>query len=224
MIESAVHIRIIDLPGNSPDLAPMDLAELASLSESEVQRAAAMPPYAKARFIRMRSALREILGDRLGIEPAGVPITINAMGKPYILGSPVHFNISHTADMGLIAVGEKPVGIDIEKQTNRPNMRAIAQRIFHPEELKRIEQTDGVLRQKSFFEIWTRKEAAIKCIGGSVFQGREFSCVGSGHGLVHWENAEMGAVSWRDVNVSSRYAAAVAVQGGAGIRVNIQDI
>lgn len=84
-------------------------------------------------------------------------------GKPFLKNYPnFHYNISHTRNAIAIAVSEDVVGVDIEKL--RKAELQIADRFFTVAEQDYIkefkEKTD-----KRFYEIWTKKEAYIKCIG-----------------------------------------------------------
>ncbi len=79
--------------------------------------------------------------------------------KPFLLNSPLHFNISHSGHTVTSLFGTTPVGIDVEKiQANKledfPNL-------FTEGELKDI-TTGGMHR---FFYYWTRKEAVVKANG-----------------------------------------------------------
>ena len=52
-----------------------------------------------------------------GEEPP--PIAIAPRGKPYFLGSPWHFSISHTKGHVFCALADCPVGIDAEEDKSR---------------------------------------------------------------------------------------------------------
>lgn len=85
-------------------------------------------------------------------------------------------NISHSGDMVVCAVDDRPVGIDIEQI--RPIDLTVAKRICSVEELlylfghRPTEQdftytTDTEILAR-FFEIWTAKEAYGKCLGSGI--------------------------------------------------------
>ena len=80
-------------------------------------------------------------------------------GKPYIENCAYHFNISHSGDWLLLAVGDAPVGADIEKITKiRPKT---VEKFFSKIEQDRVEK-EG---KNAFFEIWTQKESYVKYTG-----------------------------------------------------------
>lgn len=88
---------------------------------------------------------------------------IGKYGKPYLLNyRDFQFNISHTKNALVVAVSDKSVGIDIEK-IKAVDFK-IAERFFVHEELSYIIENKD-LQNKRFFEVWTKKEAYIKCIG-----------------------------------------------------------
>lgn len=98
----------------------------------------------------------------LNVSEKDVKIKTDVYGKPYITGyEQWHFNITHTAGMIGIAVSDEPGGIDAEK-IRSADLR-IAKRFFTARENFRIENSEN--KDRSFFEIWTKKEAYLKYTG-----------------------------------------------------------
>lgn len=99
----------------------------------------------------------------LGIENNEITFLRNKYNKPYLENHPeFNFNISHTRNAIAVAISDKPIGIDIEKE--RKFDLKIAERFFTANEFKYITAT----REKQdihFYEIWTKKEAYIKWVG-----------------------------------------------------------
>ncbi len=86
------------------------------LSDDEIQTASRYVfEKDRHRFVRCRLALRKILGCYLGVHATAVEFSYSKYGKPFVDGSPVRFNISHSRDIALIAVtmGHE-IGVDIE--------------------------------------------------------------------------------------------------------------
>ena len=79
-------------------------------------------------------------------------------GKPYIDG--FEFSITHTGDTALIAISDKPVGIDAEKLAKRKYDSVLKR--FPERELTEIYDTNRFLRH------WVVKEAYIKMLGGTL--------------------------------------------------------
>ena len=85
-------------------------------------------------------------------------------GKPYIPDSDFYFSISHTKGYAAISYGNAPCGCDI--QVDKDVNLKIAERFFS------LKEQDAVLnineKQKTFFNIWCRKESAYK-LGGQNY-------------------------------------------------------
>jgi len=77
-------------------------------------------------------------------------------GKPH-LADGRHISISHSHQFSAIAIGDKPLGIDIEKE--RPKVHRIASRFLHSSELT-PNATDRMRTTQ-----WCIKEAAYKALG-----------------------------------------------------------
>ncbi|HYP56634.1 MAG TPA: hypothetical protein VEQ41_10110, partial [Solirubrobacterales bacterium] len=112
---SEVEVWRFDLDGDGAAEEP--------LSALERRRAAAIVrPLARRRWVAARAALRGVLGERLGREPAAVEIHTAPGGKPYLVDADdMRFSLSHSGDVALIALrrgGE--VGIDLERVGRRP--------------------------------------------------------------------------------------------------------
>ena len=98
-------------------------------------------------------------------------------GKPYLISHPsVHLSVSHSGDYWVCAIGDKPVGIDLQRHTDVRRM-ALARRFFHPDETTYLQETDCA----DFFRIWAAKESFVKCTGtGIAGQFAAFSVIRNG--------------------------------------------
>lgn len=91
-------------------------------------------------------------------------IAYNPHGKPYFLSNcEIFFNISHSSNYVVCTIGNRPVGIDIEKC--RKCRQNLAKRFFAPSETEWIEERDC---DERFTRIWTLKEAYGKAVGQGV--------------------------------------------------------
>lgn len=89
----------------------------------------------------------------------------NPWHKPYIEGKP-RFNLSHSGDYVICAVGESEIGCDIQNHSDvafKPDIGEIAKRVFHPAELKRFLAASA--REETFYDFWTLKESYMKALG-----------------------------------------------------------
>lgn len=115
-----------------------------------------------------RWALRGVLGCYLDTDPATVELRVAEGGKPMLAapGSPLRFNLSHSAGEALIAVAwEREVGVDIERIRPRGDLLALARRALEPAEAEAIAAMPAMDRSAAFHAAWTRREAIAKCLG-----------------------------------------------------------
>jgi 4'-phosphopantetheinyl transferase len=114
------------------------------LPAGERERAARMlRPLSRQRWVAARWALRSVLGECLGGDPATIELLVARRGKPRLADpdARLRFNLSHSGGLALVAVAwAREVGVDVE--------RIVPDR--HP---------------PSFYAAWTRHEALVKCHG-----------------------------------------------------------
>lgn len=80
-------------------------------------------------------------------------------GKPYFVGNPVHFSISHTPRHVFCALSDRPIGIDAEETDRQVNLK-LADKILSPAEKARFDGT-----REALLRLWVLKEAAAKYTG-----------------------------------------------------------
>lgn len=138
------------------------------LSPDERVRAASFlfPRHAE-HWISCRAALRRIVGDVLHVPPDEVPLLITPLGKP-VLAEPfefLHFSLSHCKDLALLALCvDGPVGVDVEPLARSVDLADCENTFCHPEEISAL-PTDPTARMLRLLELWTAKEALLKCLG-----------------------------------------------------------
>ena len=93
---------------------------------------------------------------------------LNDYGKPYVDKEGIYFNISHSKGRVACAVSDMPVGIDIEKVTekNDTDIKNFAKRYFVENEIKQLEEAG--YSTLAFYKIWTKKEAYTKMLGSAL--------------------------------------------------------
>ena len=124
----------------------------------------------RIRYKVMRTTVRMVLGNYLGIAPGDLEIAYSQYGKPYIsttsMKKDIHFNLSHAGDVGLIAVAtSRHIGVDLELVRQESSIESIAKRFFTPEEAGHLLSLPASLQPEAFFTCWTRKEAFVKARG-----------------------------------------------------------
>jgi 4'-phosphopantetheinyl transferase len=151
-----------------------DHAQLATLDGAERLRVGAYRQRAdRARFAAVRGALRRLLGVRLGVPPAMVPLQADVHGKPALRvpGPELVFNVSHSGNAGLIAIARAghiaDIGVDIE-QCRPVDALALAATAFSPAECTWLDACDDDERLDRFYALWTAREALAKATGVGI--------------------------------------------------------
>jgi phosphopantetheinyl transferase len=126
-------------------------------------------------FEKKREALRAVLARYVGLSPERIEFEELEHGKPILKPNQnphsLHFNLSHTQGIQLIAItrlGE--VGVDIERIRDVSRLEAMMERFYFPSERDRVHARSEQEKLKEFFTIWTAKEAWAKARGASVFR------------------------------------------------------
>jgi len=159
-----VHLWRTDLDAGAEDFP-------GALSSAEQARARQFKAVEhRRRYVHARTWLRQILGRYLRITPGEVALEIDGNGKPFIgeatNSAKLHFNLSHSANFGLLAVmtGHK-VGVDVQIESAKNDWPSIAARYFTVRELEHVRALPEKSQPAACVEIWTRKEAAGKALG-----------------------------------------------------------
>jgi 4'-phosphopantetheinyl transferase len=125
-------------------------------------------PVERKRALKRRAhqALDQLLGQYLGVEPASLEFGTEPNGKPFLAGGELSFNLSHSGELGLVAVARAlPVGVDVEHVREFRDSDRLARRICSPREYEHLQASpvpDELLR------LWVRKEAVVKASGEGV--------------------------------------------------------
>lgn len=105
------------------------------------------------------------------LEQAGIPSHLQVfskteLGKPFLAHFPkVHFSLSHSGHWSVCAVGDHPLGVDVELPRCTP---AIARRFFRPEEVECLWELPEPMITDQLNRLWTAKEAFVKALGGGL--------------------------------------------------------
>jgi 4'-phosphopantetheinyl transferase len=126
----------------------------------------------RLRTVAADDLARRMLAEGMQCPPEAVHFTYGENGKPSVIGA-YEVSISHSDDIVTVAIHEGPVGIDVERI--REVSPRLAKKYFCEDEnfyifgheakdsdFEHMASTDIRMR---FFEIWTAKEAYLKCIG-----------------------------------------------------------
>ena len=117
----------------------------------------------------LKRAIAEYTGDRENAGALVSGIKTGENGKPYIDGFD-HFSISHSGKAWAVLFDGCECGLDIQYE-KKSDILSVARRWYNPIDAKAVEnamETGESEGAKTFFRLWTRREALIKAIGGSV--------------------------------------------------------
>jgi len=121
----------------------------------------------KHRFIICRSFLKLILSEHTGLKTSELTLEKDAHKKPFLSShASVFFNVAHSAEYGLIAIGNSPIGVDVEKVNHDWDYSVTAPFIFGKSEINKLANADDKI--SLFFKYWTRKEAIVKATGKGI--------------------------------------------------------
>lgn len=176
------------------------------LTRQELTRfEAILVPAARVRRMAARLGVRVLLASYLGIDPREVEIAYGPNGRPELVGGQglvgghgLSFNLSHTADLAVFAVGRRrAVGVDIEALARRAPSAGLIARTLNPGESARVMRVSGQPRTEAFLRYWTIKEACAKALGaGLAFDFRDIAVKGRA-ARPRLELADGAAEQWR---------------------------
>jgi 4'-phosphopantetheinyl transferase len=120
----------------------------------------------RSRYVAGRAVLRMILGRYLAVHPAEVSFCYGRYGKPLVEGTDLSFNMSKSAGYAVYAVTRnRRIGVDVEQIREIAEIEQIGRQFFSEPEYELLCARPRSMKQKTFFECWTRKEALVKSVG-----------------------------------------------------------
>jgi 4'-phosphopantetheinyl transferase len=134
-----------------------------------------------ARFAASRAWLRLVLCCYLDAEPAGLSFAPGPDRRPALAGEhagTLHFSLSRSAGLALLAVSRSPVGADLELLSPRAGLADLVDARFAPAEAACIASGCGGSPLRGFYRHWTAKEAYLKATGAGLggLPGTELVC------------------------------------------------
>jgi len=141
-----------------------------ALSDTELQRADRFATeYDQAQF-KQRRAFRRFCGATMlgSAQPLSqIVFQETENGRPYLTDRPdVWFSFS-SCRFGFLGAWSSThgIGVDLEDKTKDLEAAELARRFFSEAEANAVEGVGGRVRLRTFFQLWSLKEAALKSIG-----------------------------------------------------------
>lgn len=167
--EGEIHLWRLNLENLSPERQEKDRH---LLSDDENERAAKFKR-GMDDYINSRIFMRNCLSRYLAGLPQDLIFDRTPYGKPFLRGSDLQFNLSHSRQWVVIAIAKQcDLGIDVESISDRRSILNIAQHYFHADEIAQLEKIKQEEDQKEyFFQLWTLKESFLKALGTGISTG-----------------------------------------------------
>jgi 4'-phosphopantetheinyl transferase len=160
------HVWVLEM---AIDRVPAD-GDRSLLSHDE--RASAdrfVRPEDRTRYIRSHVALRRVLAEYVGCPPHDLQFERTPEGKPYLTGSDVHFNLSHSGRYAVVGVcTASAIGVDVEEIRVIADCHDLALKYFAPHEAAWMSDGSDDEQLERFYRLWTIKEALVKATGVGV--------------------------------------------------------
>jgi 4'-phosphopantetheinyl transferase len=152
--------------------------------------------------------VRSVLVQNFKIRNQDIVFGWSKKGKPYLKNQPaIQFNTSHSKQWVVIAVSQKPIGVDVEKI--RPIKIDLAKRFFSDIEFDQFINKKGKARQAYFFDLWTLKESYLKALGKGLTKSlRSFSVINE-NGRFNLLNNKKPKVYFKQYTMDKAYALSV---------------
>lgn len=144
------------------------------LSQEEQSRAGGMTPILARRFTVARGILRSLLSGFTGTAAEKLRFMYGTSGKPSLADHDIHFNVSHSAELGLFAFApDRAVGVDVENERPVRRLLDVAQRFMSEDEIRSLAATAPEERDTAFLKSWVVREARLKAEGKGVWSTSE---------------------------------------------------
>jgi 4'-phosphopantetheinyl transferase len=176
--EDALHLWQLDL---NDAVGWDDTAALRALSDAQRGRLDRLHmALHRQRYLRAQFGCRVVLAGYLSLCAADVRYRHGAGGKPELaddlpggaLG--LRFNLTTADDLAVVAVSRRlPVGVDSERLRPRPDIQAVARRMFTPDTLHALIALPEQERLPAFYRHWTALESRVKADGRGLARHRE---------------------------------------------------
>jgi 4'-phosphopantetheinyl transferase len=195
------------IPEAAAILTPQEKSRMESFAQADDRN----------RFLCARSALRRTLSRYLGIGPRDIRFDASENNKPFLALSPAgpggpEFNLSHSGAWVLIAVGDGPVGVDVEALRSGLEWLKIAKEFFPARLVEEILANPPERRMQAFFLAWTRLEAYLKGLGTGLAERASEYIIGFDTVItnIHPEGSLRESWRVRNLDLDPDHAAALA--------------
>ena len=195
--DHSVHLWLLQTDALAPEWLEQ---RLPLLSPDERERADRFKR-GRSGFIASRLLLRSVLGRYLQRAPESLVFARSPQGKPQLSDAELGFNLSHSGNYALLALGQfDHLGVDLEQLNKARDLMAIAEHFFAPSELEWLKTLTGEAQTCGFYRLWTLKEATFKALGTGISTGLDKLCFSLQGEQIHLDSApelRMDSRNWQ---------------------------
>lgn len=165
------------------------------------------------RFIICRSLLKILLAEETGLQIEEIQIKKHSNHKPYLpVDLSLFFNIAHSGNYAIIAIGNCDLGVDIEHINYDFDFTEILPNVFSEIETDLITSSNN--KTAMFYKLWTRKEAIVKATGQGINENLiHIPTTDGSHKLRPSLVSNYKNIRVYSVNLNENYIASLAVSG-----------
>lgn len=124
-------------------------------------------------YIVAHGFCRLILSRYVKQQPHEIQYGQEQKHKPIVVLKPdsptVHFNLSHAGKVAVVAVSNRPVGIDVEWMDASLVRVEMVEQFMSEQEKSTFFRLPTSQQKEAFYRCWTRKEAYVKALGEGLF-------------------------------------------------------
>ena len=159
----------------------------------------------KKRTIAGEMLARRMISKYCKVVPEDIYFETGCYGKPNAKHLNVEFNISHSEEVVVCAISDKPVGIDVE--TKNRNAYAVMKSFLQPREIEYVMACD--IPADEALLLWSAKEAAFKLASDKVTVLKDICMVpqSGGYKVISPD----GATAVCNVHVLGKFVLSIAV-------------
>lgn len=118
----------------------------------------------KIRSLLAEALVRYALCKKYDLKDMEIQFCYSKYGKPSLMNEKsIHFNLSHAGEWVVCAIGDTPVGIDVE--IIRDSQLPGAYQCFSDYEIQVLNNSHQKSQAELFYKIWTLKESFVKYNG-----------------------------------------------------------
>ncbi|RCW92498.1 4'-phosphopantetheinyl transferase family protein [Winogradskyella arenosi] len=165
----------------------------------------------KNRFVICRALLKLLISDETNLNVSEINLKKGKYHKPYLPQNPaLHFNVSHSEDYAIMAIGNCELGVDVEFVNEQFQYKDIIPAVCTEDEMDWIKKTSDSL--ETFYKIWTRKEALVKAMGTGINDDfKDMSVTDGVHYTKLQTDSHRPTVKVISLNFNAYYQAALAL-------------